>query len=52
MKSEVKRMGSKPRETDRGQVTERLVHGAKKLGIHPKGNEYLSTEVAVAIFIF
>lgn len=44
-------MGSTPRET-RSQVTERLVHWAKKLGIHPEGNEYLSTEVAVAIFIF
>lgn len=52
MKSEVERLGSQAREMDRGEVTEQLVHWAKKLGIHFEGNGYLSTEAAAAIFMF
>lgn len=45
-------MRNETREEDRDQVTEWLVHWAKKLGIHPKAGGDLNTEVALTIFIF
>lgn len=50
----MKRMGNETRERSslRERSSHRVVHWAKKLGIHPKAGGDLSTEMALTIFIF